>query len=79
MQIKIFYVSLLQKIRKNLVTKVRMMYDGLPQWLKTAIVENNKLSLIFKNGSQIKQLLLMNQLVVQSSISTNLRRGCFHR
>ena len=26
------------------------MYEGLPNWLKTAIVENNKLSLIFKNG-----------------------------
>ena len=41
---------------KNLVTKVRIMYEGLPQWLKTAIVENNKLSLIFKNGSQIKAI-----------------------
>ena len=41
---------------KNLVTKVRIMYEGLPNWLKTAIVENNKLSLIFKNGSQIKAI-----------------------
>ena len=28
----------------------------LAAWLKTAIVENNKLSLIFKNGSQIKAM-----------------------
>ena len=41
---------------KNLVTKVRIMYDGLPHWLKTQIVENNKLSLTFKNGSQIKAI-----------------------
>ena len=41
---------------KNIVTKVRIMYDGLPSWLKTQIVENNKLSLVFKNGSQIKAL-----------------------
>ena len=41
---------------KNIVTKVRVMYDGLPIWLKTAIIENNKLSLVFKNGSQIKAL-----------------------
>ncbi len=41
---------------KNLVTKVRIMYEGLPVWLKTAIVENNKLSLVFKNGSQIKAI-----------------------
>ena len=31
------------------------MYEALT-WLKTAIVENNKLSLIFKNGSQIKAI-----------------------
>ena len=41
---------------KNLITKVRIMYEALPAWLKTAIVENNKLSLIFKNGSQIKAI-----------------------
>ena len=41
---------------KNLVTKVRIMYDNLPAWLKTAIIENNKLSLRFKNGSQIKAI-----------------------
>ena len=39
---------------KNLVTKVRVMYAGLPSWLKTAVEEDNKLSLRFKNGSQIK-------------------------
>ena len=33
---------------KNLVTKVRIMYDNLPAWLKKAIIENNKLSLRFK-------------------------------
>ena len=40
---------------KNLVTKVRVMYSNLPQWLKTQVTEDNKLSLVFKNGSQIKQ------------------------
>jgi hypothetical protein len=39
---------------KNLVTKVRVMYTGLPQWLKTKVTEDNKLSLVFDNGSQIK-------------------------
>ena len=29
---------------KNLVTKVRVMYDGLPSWLKTNVDETNKLS-----------------------------------
>ena len=41
---------------KNLVTKVRVMYDGLPQWLKTNTEEINKLSIRFKNGSQIKAI-----------------------
>ena len=39
---------------KNLVTKVRVMYSGLPQWLKTKVDEDNKLSLRLGNGSQIK-------------------------
>ena len=39
---------------KNLVTKVRIMYANLPQWLKTKVIEDNKLSLVFSNGSQIK-------------------------
>ena len=41
---------------KNLVTKVRVMYDGLPQWLKTGTEEINKLSIRFTNGSQIKAI-----------------------
>ena len=39
---------------KNLVTKVRVMYQNLPSWLKTKFDEDNKLSLRFVNGSQIK-------------------------
>ena len=41
---------------KNLVTKVRVMYDNLPSWLKTNVEETNKLSLRFANGSQIKAI-----------------------
>jgi len=41
---------------KNLVTKVRVMYENLPQWLKTGTEEVNKLSLRFTNGSQIKAI-----------------------
>ena len=39
---------------KNLVTKVRVMYQGLPSWLKVKVDEDNKLSLVFSNGSRIK-------------------------
>ena len=41
---------------KNLVTKVRVMYENLPQWLKTGTEEINKLSIRFTNGSQIKAI-----------------------
>ena len=43
-----------QETAKNMVTKVRFMYDNLPAWLKIPADENNKLSLKLSNGSQIK-------------------------
>jgi len=43
-----------QDTAKNMVTKVKFMYDGLPSWLKVDFEENNKLTLRLKNGSQIK-------------------------
>jgi len=39
---------------KNMVTKVKFMYNNLPSWLRTEAEEDNKLSLRLKNGSQIK-------------------------
>jgi len=44
-----------QETAKNMVTKVRFMYDNLPSWLKgPKPLEDNKLSLKLPNGSQIK-------------------------
>lgn len=44
-----------QEVAKNMVTKVKFMYDNLPNWLKLGEPdENNKLTLKFSNGSQIK-------------------------
>jgi len=43
-----------QETAKNMVTKVRFMYEHLPSWLKVTADENNKLSLRLSNGSQIK-------------------------
>jgi len=43
-----------QETAKNMVTKVRFMYDNLPSWLKIDTIENNRLSLRLSNGSQIK-------------------------
>jgi hypothetical protein len=43
-----------QETAKNMVTKVKFMYDNLPSWLKVPFEENNKLTLKLTNGSQIK-------------------------
>jgi len=43
-----------QETAKNMVTKVKFMYENLPSWLKIDADENNKLTLRLNNGSQIK-------------------------
>lgn len=50
----ILVIATTQDVAKNLVTKVRVMHENLPIWLKGKSTEDNKLSLRFKNGSQIK-------------------------
>ena len=50
----ILVIATKQDTAKNLVTKVRVMHANLPSWLKQNCVEDNKLSLRYKNGSQIK-------------------------
>ena len=50
----VLVIATKQDVAKNLVTKVREMHMYLPSWLKGTTVEDNKLSLRFKNGSQIK-------------------------
>jgi hypothetical protein len=50
----VLVIATTQEVAKNLVTKVRVMHDNLPSWLKGSVEADNKLSLKFKNGSQIK-------------------------
>ena len=50
----VLVIATTQEVAKNLVTKVRVMHDNLPRWLKGTVEADNKLSLKFKNGSQIK-------------------------
>lgn len=52
----ILVIATKQDTAKNLVTKVRVMYQNLPVWLRTDCLEDNKLSLAFDNGSQIKAI-----------------------
>lgn len=53
---KILVIATKQDVAKNLVQKVQIMWEFLPAWMKQGltIVNNNKLSLVFSNGSEIK-------------------------
>ena len=48
----VLVIATTQDVAKNLVSKVQIMNENLPSWLKTIITTNNKLSLKFKNGSR---------------------------
>jgi hypothetical protein len=50
----ILVIATKKDVAKNLVAKVKYMHDSLPSWLKATCTTNNKLSLEFSNGSQIK-------------------------
>lgn len=50
----ILVIATKQETAKNLVTKVRFMHANLPVWLRGNCEEDNKLSMRFANGSQIK-------------------------
>ena len=50
----ILCIATKQETAKNMVTKVKFMYENLPSWLKITASENNKLNLRLQNGSQIK-------------------------
>jgi hypothetical protein len=50
----ILCIATKQETAKNMVTKVKFMFDNLPSWLKIVADENNKLTLRLSNGSQIK-------------------------
>ena len=52
----ILVIATKQEVAKNLVTKVRVMHKELPKWLKQGCAEDNKLSLRYNNGSQIKAI-----------------------
>jgi len=49
----ILVIATKQSKARNLVTKVRVMHANLPTWLKSTCIEDNKLSLRYKNGSQV--------------------------
>ena len=51
---KILVIATKQDVAKNLITKVKTIFNNLPNWLKLETVELNKLSIVLSNGSSIK-------------------------
>lgn len=53
---KVLVIATTQEVAKNLVQKVQLMFELLPQFLKqgVSIINNNKTSLTLSNGSSIK-------------------------
>jgi len=52
----ILVIATVRDVAKNMITKIRVMYDNLPGWLKTVETENNKMSLALSNGSIVKAI-----------------------
>ena len=52
----ILVIATKQDTAKNLVTKIRVMHANLPSWVRSSCVEDNKLSLRYSNGSQVKAI-----------------------
>ena len=52
----VLIIATRQEVAKNLVTKLRVMNQYLPSWLRQSAEEDNKLSLRYTNGSQIKAI-----------------------
>ena len=52
----VLVIATTQDTAKNLVTTVRIMHQNLRGWLRGDCTEDNKLSLAFANGSQIKAI-----------------------
>jgi len=73
----ILVIATKQDVAKNIVTKVRVMQQNLPAWLKNQCVEDNKLSLRFKNGSQIKAVSSSPDAGRSEALSLLILDECF--
>ena len=51
----ILCIATKQDTAKNMVTKVKFMYENLPSWLKIDAPENNKLTLRLVMDHKLKQ------------------------
>jgi len=68
---KVLVIATTQDVAKELVSKVQLMYEKLPTWLKRTAREDvfNKLELTFLNGSSIKAVSSSEKSARSPSIS----------
>jgi hypothetical protein len=50
----ILIVSLKQEDAKEVLSKIRLAYENLEEWLKVKCAEDNRLSIKFENGSEVQ-------------------------
>lgn len=77
---KVLVIATKQDVAKNLVQKVQIMFEFLPAFLKSGItvINNNKLSLKFSNGSEIKAVSSSPDSARSEAISLLLIDECLH-
>lgn len=68
---KVLVIATTQDVAKELVSKVQLMYEKLPVWIKSTAKEDvfNKLELTFKNGSSIRAVSSSEKSVRSPSVS----------
>ena len=76
---KILVIATKQEVAKNLIEKVQMMYEFLPNFLKAGIKieNNNKLQLVLSNGSSIKAVSSSPNAGRSEGLSLLLMDECF--
>ncbi len=67
-----------EKTAKELLSRIRMAYEMLPVWLKPAVVEWQKESIVLSNGSKIVISSTSSSAARGSSISALLIDECVH-
>lgn len=58
-----------QSVAMNLIKKIRLMYDGLPSWMRQKLTTDNKQSLVFQNRSFVSSAAATPDAGVSQALS----------
>lgn len=75
---KVLVIATTQDVAKELVSKVQLMYEKLPVWIRDTAKEDvfNKLELTFKNGSSIRAVSSSEKSARSPSVSLLIVDEC---